>query len=288
MIEILIEKRLYGSDGEFDLNLHLELPLGKFVCIFGKSGAGKSTILRMLSGLCSPDRGKIVVGDKVFFDSDKNINVPTQERKIGFVFQDYALFPHLNVYKNIIFAHKGDKNRVDEVISLMELESFCDKKISTLSGGQMQRVALARALVSSPEVLLLDEPLSAIDREMRYKLQEELKNLSNHFNISSFLVSHDLGEVFRLSDYVAELKDGKITKFGTPQEVFLNQNLSAKMQVSGEVLNISRGDVICIADILIGNSIVKITLEPSEAKRFKIGDNVAVIAKAFSPSLVLL
>lgn len=288
MIEILIEKRLYGSDGEFDLNLHLEIPLGKFVCIFGKSGAGKSTILRMLSGLCSPDRGKIVVGDKVFFDSDKNINVPTQERKIGFVFQDYALFPHLNVYKNIIFAHKGDKNRVDEVISLMELESFCDKKISTLSGGQTQRVALARALVSSPEVLLLDEPLSAIDRQMRYKLQEELKNLSNHFNISSFLVSHDLGEVFRLSDYVAELKDGKITKFGTPQEVFLNQNLSAKMQMSGEVLNISRGDVICIADILIGNSIVKITLEPSEAKRFKIGDNVAVIAKAFSPSLVLL
>lgn len=288
MIEILIEKRLYGSDGEFDLNLHLEIPLGKFVCIFGKSGAGKSTILRILSGLCSPDRGKIVIGDKVFFDSAKKINIPTQERKIGFVFQDYALFPHLNVYKNIIFAHKGDKNRVDEVISLMELESFCDKKISTLSGGQMQRVALARALVSSPEVLLLDEPLSAIDRQMRYKLQEELKNLSNHFNISSFLVSHDLGEVFRLSDYVAELKDGKITKFGTPQEVFLNQNLSAKMQMSGEILNISRGDVICIADILIGNSIVKITLEPSEAKRFKIGDNVAVIAKAFSPSLVLL
>lgn len=288
MIEILIEKRLYGSDGEFDLNLHLEIPLGKFVCIFGKSGAGKSTILRMLSGLCSPDRGKIIIGDKVFFDSARNINIPTQERKIGFVFQDYALFPHLNVYKNIIFAHKGDKNRVDEVISLMELESFCDKKISTLSGGQMQRVALARALVSSPEVLLLDEPLSAIDRQMRYKLQEELKNLSNHFNISSFLVSHDLGEVFRLSDYVAELKDGKITKFGTPQEVFLNQNLSAKMQMSGEILNISRGDVICIADILIGNSIVKITLEPSEAKRFKIGDNVAVIAKAFSPSLVLL
>lgn len=288
MIEILIEKRLYGSDGEFDLNLHLEIPLGKFVCIFGKSGAGKSTILRMLSGLCSPDRGKIIIRDKVFFDSARNINIPTQERKIGFVFQDYALFPHLNVYKNIIFAHKGDKNRVDEVISLMELESFCDKKISTLSGGQMQRVALARALVSSPEVLLLDEPLSAIDRQMRYKLQEELKNLSNHFNISSFLVSHDLGEVFRLSDYVAELKDGKITKFGTPQEVFLNQNLSAKMQMSGEILNISRGDVICIADILIGNSIVKITLEPSEVKRFKIGDNVAVIAKAFSPSIVLL
>lgn len=288
MIEILIEKRLYGSGGEFDLNLNLEIPLGKFVCIFGKSGAGKSTILRMLSGLCSPDRGKIIIGDKVFFDSAKNINVPTQERKIGFVFQDYALFPHLNVYKNIIFAHKGDKNRIDEVISLMELESFCDKKISTLSGGQAQRVALARALVSSPEVLLLDEPLSAIDRQMRYKLQEELKNLSNHFNISTFLVSHDLGEVFRLSDYVAELKDGKITKFGTPQEVFLNQNLSAKMQMSGEILNISRGDVICIADILIGNSIVKITLEPSEAKRFKIGDNVAVIAKAFSPSVVLL
>lgn len=288
MIEISVEKRLYGSDGEFDLNLHLEIPLGKFTCIFGKSGAGKSTILRMLSGLCSPHRGRIAIGDKVFFDSSKNINIPTQQRKIGFVFQDYALFPHLNVYKNIIFSHKGDKNRIDEVISLMGLESFCDKRISTLSGGQAQRVALARALVSSPEVLLLDEPLSAIDRQMRYKLQEELKNLSKHFNISSFLVSHDLGEVFRLSDYVAELKDGKITKFGTPQEVFLNQNLSAKMQMSGEILNISSGDVVSIADILIGNSIVKITLEPSEAKRFKIGDNVAVIAKAFSPSVVLL
>lgn len=288
MIKIVAEKRLYGSGGEFDLNLDLEFESGKFVCIFGKSGVGKSTILRILSGLCSPDRGKIIVGDKVFFDSAKNINLSIQERKIGFVFQDYALFPHLNVYKNIIFGHNGDKNRIDEVISLMELESFCDKQISTLSGGQAQRVALARALVSSPEVLLLDEPLSAIDGQMRYKLQEELKNLSRHFSVSSFLVSHDLGEVFRLSDYVAELKDGKIVKFGTPQEVFLNQNLSAKMHINGEILNISKGDIISVVDVLISNSIVKITLEPNEAKHFKIGDNVAVIAKAFSPSIVLL
>lgn len=288
MIKIAVEKRLYGSAGDFNLNIDTQIPVGKFVCIFGQSGAGKSTILRMLSGLCCPDRGKIIIGDRVFFDFSKNINLPPQERKIGFVFQDYALFHHLNVYKNIIFGHKGDKNRIDEVISLMELESFCDKKISTLSGGQAQRVALARALVSSPEVLLLDEPLSAIDGQMRHKLQEELKNLSKHFGISSFLVSHDLSEVFRLSDYVLELKDGKIAKFGTPTQVFLNQNLSAKMHINGEILHISKGDVICIADILISNSIVKITLEPSEAEHFKIGDNVAVVAKAFSPSIVLL
>ncbi|PAF54115.1 molybdenum ABC transporter ATP-binding protein [Helicobacter sp. 13S00482-2] len=288
MIELEVQKSLYGNKGEFLLELDLKVPEAKFVCIFGKSGVGKSTILRMLSGLQKPDKGRIALGNKVFFDSEKNINLPVQDRKIGFVFQDYALFPHLNVYKNIIFGSNKDKNRIDEVISLMELESFCDKKISTLSGGQAQRVAIARALVSSPEILLLDEPLSALDREMRFKLQEELKKLSKHFNISSFLVSHDLGEVFKLSDYVLTLEEGKIIKFGTPQEVFLNQRWSGKMQINGEVLGITKTDVICIADILVNNSVIKITLDPLEAEDFKIGDCVVVIAKAFNPSITLL
>ncbi|MDO7253015.1 ATP-binding cassette domain-containing protein [Helicobacter cappadocius] len=288
MIELQVQKHLYGVKGEFVLELDIRVPIGRFVSIFGKSGAGKSTILRMLSGLQKPDSGRIMLGNKVFFDSEKNINLPIKDRKVGFVFQDYALFPHLNVYKNIIFGNNKDKNRIDEVISLMELESFCDKKICTLSGGQAQRVAIARAFVSSPEVLLLDEPLSALDRGMKHKIQEELKSLSKHFNISSFFVSHDLGEVFRLSDYVISIEDGKILKFGTPQEVFLNQKYSGKMQINGEILNITKTNVVCIADVLVDHSIVKITLDPSEAREFKVGDRVVIIAKAFNPSMVLL
>ncbi|PAF47948.1 molybdenum ABC transporter ATP-binding protein [Helicobacter sp. 12S02232-10] len=288
MIELDFTKTLDGSKGKFALKVSLKLEEGKFFSIFGKSGAGKTTILRILSGLENPDKGKIAIGGRVYFDSYNRINLPVQQRKIGFVFQNYALFPHLNVYENIVFGCRGDKTRIQEVIFLMELEGLCKKKIDSLSGGQAQRVALARALVSSPEILLLDEPLSALDGEMRAKLQEELKHLSRHFGMTTFLVSHDLGEVFRLSDRVICLQNGEIVKIGTPDEVFLNERFSAKLQINGEILKITKNSLVFIVDILINGSVIKIVLDPNEAAGFKVGDSVAVVAKAFNPSIVLL
>lgn len=293
MIELDFKKTLDGSKGKFVLQINLTLEMKEFISIFGKSGAGKTTILRIIAGLDTPDIGRIVVAGQVYFDSAKKINLAPQKRKIGFVFQNYALFSHLNVHQNIIFGLKSkeqkDKKRADKIIALMELEQLCKKRISTLSGGQQQRVALARALVSSPDILLLDEPLSALDREMRVKLQNELKAISSHFNVSSFLVSHDISEVFRLSDRVICLDDGKISKMGTRDEVFLNDHLSGKIQISGEILNIMQNSLIFIADILVNNnSIIKVVLSPQEVKTFKTGDCVAVIAKAFNPSLILL
>ncbi|PAF42428.1 ATP-binding cassette domain-containing protein [Helicobacter sp. 11S02596-1] len=288
MIELDFEKTLDGNHGTFLLQVSLKLPRGKFFSIFGKSGAGKTTILRILSGLENPDKGRIVVGNRVYFDSHKGFNLPIQQRKIGFVFQNYALFPHLNVYENIIFGHSGDKTRIEEVMALMELDGLSKKKITALSGGQAQRVALARALASSPDILLLDEPLSALDGEMRSKLQEELKRLIAHFGITAFLVSHDLGEVFKLSDEVICLQDGKIAKRGTPDEVFLSDRFSAKLQINGEILKITPQSLITIVDVLSNGSIVRIVLAPSEAKHFRVGDCVAVVAKAFSPSVVSL
>lgn len=293
MIELDFRKTLDGSKGKFVLQINLTLEMQEFISIFGKSGAGKTTILRILAGLDTPDTGRIAVAGQVYFDSTKKINLVPQKRKIGFVFQNYALFSHLNVHQNIIFGLKSkeqkDKKRADRIIALMELEQLCKKKISTLSGGQQQRVALARALVSSPDILLLDEPLSALDGEMRVKLQNELKAISSYFNVSSFLVSHDIGEVFRLSDRVICLDNGKISKIGTRDEVFLNDHLSGKIQISGEILNIKQNSLIFIADILVNNnSIIKVVLSPQEAQIFKAGDCVAVIAKAFNPSLILL
>ncbi|PAF46686.1 hypothetical protein BKH46_06880 [Helicobacter sp. 12S02634-8] len=288
MIEMDFSKTLFGPQGEFVLRISLRLEEGKFFSIFGKSGAGKTTILRILAGLETPDSGRIAWGDRVYFDSSAKINLPPQQRKIGFMFQNYALFPHLSVYDNIAFAHKGDKKHIQEVIALMELDGLCQKSINTLSGGQAQRVAMARALVSAPDMLLLDEPLSALDGQMRLKLQDELKALREHFAITAFLVSHDLGEVYRLSDSVICLENGTISQYGSPAEIFLPQHFSAKMQVSGEILLISKQPLITIVDILAQGSIIKIALSPQEADGLKVGARVGVMAKAFSPIVVPL
>lgn len=286
MIEIDFKKTLYGAKGKFILDISLKLPTYEFISFFGKSGAGKTTILKILSGLIKPDSGRICVNDRLFFDSSKNFSLPIQKRSIGFVFQDYALFPHLNVYKNITFAQKSNKSRLDEVIALMELDKLLSKKTQELSGGQAQRVAIARALVSESEILLLDEPLSALDLSMRVKIADELKKLSSHFKLSSFLVSHDLGEVFRLSDKIVCIEEGKVSKIGTPDEIFLNSQYSGKISINGEILKIIPGKISYIIDVLIQNNITKVFIDKNEALGLKVGDKILLLSKAFSPIVV--
>jgi molybdate transport system ATP-binding protein len=221
MITLELKKRLKLSDGVKELDIRIDVESGKIVTIFGKSGEGKTTILRMIAGLTKADSGYIKVNGKFWFNSDLKIDLPPQKRKIGFVFQNYALFPNMTAEENILFGMgKKDLAFLEELIELMELQNVRKLKPDKLSGGQKQRVALARAMARKPEILLLDEPLSALDWEMRRKLQDEIKNINKKFKTTIFLVSHNVDEVVRLSDRVFYLNNGKIEKEGKPEEVF--------------------------------------------------------------------
>ncbi|WP_456384045.1 ABC transporter ATP-binding protein [Persephonella sp.] len=282
-----LEKRLKGSEGEFLLNVDMDIPEGSFVTIFGRSGAGKTTILRMIAGLEKPDRGFIKVGNSVYYDSSAGIDLPPQKRKVGFVFQDYALFPNMTVAENILFGmEKPDRDFLDYLLELTGLEKLADRKPDTLSGGQKQRVALARAVARKPEILLLDEPLSALDMETRKMLQEELQRIHRDMNLTTFLISHDFSEVFRLSDTVYVLDRGSIVKQGRPEDVFVQERLSGKVKFSGEIVDIKREDVVYIVSVLIGNRIIKVVADPAEAEDLSIGDRVVVASKAFNPFII--
>lgn len=288
MIEIDIIKPLYTADGIIDLKVNKQINRGDFLTLFGKSGSGKTTLLRILAGLETPKSGKIVVDKEIWFDSSKKINLSPQKRNVGFVFQDYALFPNMSVRKNLEFAlkNKNEIKKVDEILEIMEIENLSNMKPELLSGGQKQRVALARTLMTNPKMLLLDEPLSALDTTMRLKLQDELSLIHQKFNITSILVSHDISEVFKLSNRVFKINLGEIQQDGTPNEVFSNQNISGKFKIIGEVLSIKKSDILYIVEVLTNNEIVKVTAVEDEIKELKIGDKLLLSSKAFNPILM--
>ncbi|CAM3909371.1 ABC transporter ATP-binding protein [Arcobacter cloacae] len=288
MIEIDIIKPLYTADGIIDLKVNKQINKGDFLTLFGKSGSGKTTLLRILAGLETPKSGKIVVDKEIWFDSSKKINLSPQKRNVGFVFQDYALFPNMSVRKNLEFAlkNKNEIKKVDEILEIMEIENLSNMKPEFLSGGQKQRVALARTLMTNPKMLLLDEPLSALDTTMRLKLQDELSLIHQKFNITSILVSHDISEVFKLSNRVFKINLGEIQQDGTPNEVFSNQNISGKFKIIGEVLSIKKSDILYIVEVLTNNEIVKVTAVEDEIKELKIGDKLLLSSKAFNPILM--
>lgn len=282
MIKIDIKK---SFDSDLSLDLKLEINQGDFITLFGASGVGKTTTLKIISGLLKPDSGHISVNDDTWFDSEKKVNLSTQKRSIGYVFQDFALFPNMTVRENLEFAlsKKQDTLIVNELIELTELENLQNRKTETLSGGQKQRVALARALVQQPEILLLDEPLSALDNQMRQKLQAYILKLHKKYNLTTILVSHDIGEIVKLSDHIFEIKNGQIAKQGNVKEFFGLNKTSAKFRFSGEVIEILKEDVIYIVSILIGNDIVKIVADQNEVENLEKGDKVFVASKAFNP-----
>jgi molybdate transport system ATP-binding protein len=215
MLQINIEKRLPN----FALNVDFEIG-AEILVLFGASGAGKSLTLNCLAGLVTPDRGTIRLGERVVFDHDAQTNVPTRERRVGYVFQHYALFPHLTVHENVAFGVRGKSDgRVDEMLTLTHLAEFADRYPSQLSGGQQQRVALARALAPRPDVLLLDEPFSALDAPTRMELRRELLELQRAVKIPTVFVTHDLGEAYLLADRLAIIDQGKILQLDTPGEI---------------------------------------------------------------------
>jgi molybdate transport system ATP-binding protein len=229
MININVTKNLFGANGELNLQFNTKILPREFVTIYGPSGAGKTSVIRMLAGLLEPDSGHIEVDDKIWFDKNKKINIKPQLRNIGIVFQEYSLFPNMTVRGNLEFALEKNQSKkiVDELLQLTELEQLHNKKPDLLSGGQKQRVALARALIRKPKLLLLDEPLSALDTEMQTKLQDYILQMHQQFNLTTILVSHDLNEVIKMSKRVLVLEEGQIKKDGLPLDVLPLTNLKS-------------------------------------------------------------
>ena len=290
MIVINITKHLNTADGALEAHFDLSIHDGEFLTLFGPSGAGKTTLMRMIAGLEKPDSGHIEVDGEVWFDHTQKINLSPQKRSIGFVFQDYALFPTMSVRDNLLFAAENTQQRrtVDELIDLIELSNLASRLPSTLSGGQKQRVALARALVRRPKILLLDEPLSALDPTMRQKLQDELSLIHKRLGVTTLLVSHDIAETVKLSDRLAQIESGKILRTCKPMEFFSPQTLSGKLQLIGEVLKMEEDFPVVIVTLLVGSSVVRTVLSSEEASALRIGDHAIISTKAFNPIVMVL
>ncbi|HED4849573.1 TPA: sulfate/molybdate ABC transporter ATP-binding protein [Campylobacter jejuni] len=289
MIKIDIKLPINTAKGKKQLELNTCLKANEITAIFGESGVGKTTLLKIITGLIKPEFGRIEVGDELWLDTQKNINLAIQKRKIGFVFQDYALFPNMSVKENISYAATS-KQKVEELLSLMNLENLAKIYPKNLSGGQAQRVALARALAREPQILLLDEPLSALDFKMRSFLQDELVKILQHFKITTLLVSHDLAEIYKLSHRILELSDGKIIKDARTNEFFTSSNLSAKLRLSATLLEIKKSDILVVLTLLLNQDIIKITLSEEEFLKayqdIKIGDTLVLSVKAFNPLIL--
>lgn len=281
MIDIKITKMLQGSVGEMQLNVNLKIKEHDFVAISGQSGSGKTTLLRILAGL-EDAKGEIKVYDEVWLD--KSVNLAIQKRGIGFVFQDYALFENMSVLNNLLYAQK-DKELAEHLLALTELTELQNRLPHTLSGGQKQRVSICRALMRRPKLLLLDEPLSALDPKMREKLQHDILTLHKEFGTTTVMVSHDPSEIYKLANCVIVLDHGKVLQVGSPKEILLKTQGSQKFSLQGEILEIIQTDVIHVAVVAIGQQIVEIVLDEEEASTFGVGESVQVSTKAFAPSI---
>lgn len=193
----------------FDVDISCECPENRMLVMIGPSGGGKTTIIRMLAGLEKPDEGSIVYKKDVWFDSSAGVTVPPQRRRLGYVFQDYTLFPHLSLYDNAAFAAK-DKREIDELFELFRISHLRNRKPHMVSGGERQRCAICQALARHPKLLLLDEPFSALDAVTRRGLREELRNMKSKFDFPVIYVTHDINEALYLADEIVPVVQGKI------------------------------------------------------------------------------
>ncbi|MCT7541996.1 ABC transporter ATP-binding protein [Aliarcobacter cryaerophilus] len=281
MISLNIKKELHGSNGVMNLDINLSLQNGEFVALSGVSGSGKTTLLRVLAGL-EEAFGEIIVDGEIWLN--EKIKKPIQKRDIGFVFQDYALFENLSVIDNLLYVKK-DKDLAKQLLILTDLYELKNRYPNSLSGGQKQRVSLCRALMKRPKILLMDEPLSALDPHMRLKLQDEILTLHKEFKTTTIMVSHDPSEMYKLASRVLVLKDGKIIDDGLPKDILLKTQGSQKFSFEGELLDIIKVDVINIAIVAIGQQIVEVVISNIEAQNLIIGEKVNVSTKAFSPTI---
>ncbi|CEO10674.1 spermidine/putrescine ABC transporter ATP-binding protein [Paraclostridium sordellii] len=238
MLENIIELRNLSKrydDNQVLDNLSLDIKKNEFLTLLGPSGCGKTTTLKIIAGFEYADEGKVLFEEKDITD------IPPYERQINTVFQKYALFPHMNIYENIAFGLKIKKmpkdeidKKVKEMLKLVALEGFENRQVESLSGGQQQRVAIARALVNEPKVLLLDEPLGALDLKLRKEMQMELKKIQKKLGITFIFVTHDQEEALTMSDKIIVMNKGKIQQMGTPQDIYNEPENSFVARFIGE------------------------------------------------------
>jgi molybdate transport system ATP-binding protein len=224
MLRVSVRKRIHTFQGQRDLHVEMDVAAGEWVALFGESGAGKTTALRMLAGLSRPDAGRIECGGELWYDGAGGVHLPPQARRVGFLFQDYALFPNMTVRENLEFAlpSGGDsgheahreykeehKAHLESLLETLGLAPFADRLPATLSGGQRQRASLARTLAARPRLLLLDEPLSALDPDLRGRLQDELIKIREEYAVPALVVTHDRAEAARLGHRALVLRDGR-------------------------------------------------------------------------------
>ena len=267
-----IVKNFGGNSIAVD-NLSEIFPDGEFVCLLGPSGCGKTTTLRMIAGLETPDSGEISYGKEIFFSSKNGEFIKTENRNLGLMFQSYALWPHMTVFKNIVFGLEMQKKSLDEkekryleLEKLFHLENFRDRYPSELSGGQQQRVALARMLAMKPNLLLLDEPLSNLDSNLRLEMRSELKRLHQSLGCTIIFVTHDQMEAMTLATSIAVMNKGKIEQIAKPMEIYNNpKSLFVAKFVSSPQMNIINSDkdenlALCLSK--------KLNIEKNSVKNF--------------------
>ncbi len=288
MVVSSLKKKLMGADGDFLLQTNVEIARGGITAIAGPSGSGKTTFLRMISGLTSPDEGLLEVDGEVWFQRETGkktqLNLKPQQRRVGVVFQGYALFPHMSVLGNLLYASRNS-DMAEKLLDMIGLQQLKHVKPPNLSGGQKQRVALARALMQQPRILLLDEPLSALDEGMKALLQDELLRVNSELGVTILIVTHDSSEMYKLCDRVLLFEKGQIVADTSPRKLFVERETTQKFAFKGEILEIRAVDAVYVAVIAIGNNLVEVVIDSDEKENLQAGDIVVVGTKAFNPTV---
>jgi len=286
LLSFHIEKEMKGKTGAVNLVFDAQIMLNDFVSVMGKSGAGKTSLLRMLCGLLTPDSGYIRFGSEEWYNSSTGVNMPPQKRRAGLVFQDYALFPNMTVFGNLKFAAgRNNIHLINELIELTGLESCANRYPDTLSGGQAQRAALCRTVVNKPRILLLDEPMASLDRDTREHLHKVIISIHDRFAITSILVTHDLSDAFRLSNKLMIIENGNIISFDTPENV-ISPEINTKLTLHEIVASIDKGPVSATLTVFIDNSLIKVNIPMEEADNFHRGDNLLMPAQISNPVVI--
>lgn len=288
---IEVRKRLDSAAGPLDLEVAFEAVAGERLALFGPSGSGKSSVLRMVAGLMRPDAGRIEIDGKVWFDSSAGIDLRSHVRKPGLVFQDLALFPHRTALENILDGVPSGAGRMDRARALLErfeLSGVAGHLPSRLSGGQKQRVALARTIASEPGLLLLDEPFSALDAGLRGRVIEETAGHLDRERKTTILVSHDMGEVWRLADRVLRLDQGRVVDSGTPDAVFTGGSSTPRLRIPATVLSLRESEGFVVVTASAAGTVVRAVVSVDEARSLLPGTPVLLAAKAFETMVLPL
>lgn len=289
MLEIDIRKLLHTSDGPVHLDIQLNLPPKSFTAIIGPSGSGKTTLLRIIAGLTQPEAGKIFYNHQCWLNTDQAYALKPQLRHIGMVFQQYALFPNMTVLQHLKYAEKkaDSPSGIMELLEVMDLKKLENKLPSQLSGGQQQRLALARALASQPRLLLLDEPLTALDQQKQAHLQEFIGFFHQKYQLTTIMVSHNASDILKLAHQAAYIEQGKIQRVVAPVTTLHKSHLPQELQLIGEVFTIQVIDGNHIeVKLIIGENLLTLSLPKEVYRWIKPGLRVKLIRPNSNPELI--